>query len=100
MHRLCDSYSSMKNAASGFQKLSPLAELLAQEIQLILVPVVYEIKTPKTLIDPNLHLMTDRVPQMARLHRVLINQVRTFEMMFFKLSGSECMISSNSANFR
>ena len=49
--------------------------------------------------DPDLHLMTDSVPQMARLHRVLINQVRTFEMMFFKLSGSECMISSNSANF-
>ena len=36
---------------------------------------------------------------MALLHRVLISHVRTLDTIFFKLAGSECIISSNSANF-
>lgn len=43
--------------------------------------------------------MTDSVPHMALLHRVLISHVRTLDTIFFKLAGSECIISSNSANF-
>lgn len=42
--------------------------------------------------------MTDSVPHMALLHRVLISHVRTLDTIFFKLAGSECIISSNSAN--
>lgn len=48
--------------------------------------------------EPHIHLMTDSVPQMALLQRVRISHVRTLDTMFFKFSGSECMISSNSAN--
>ena len=47
-----------------------------------------------------LHLITDSVPQIALLQRVRINHVRTLDTIFFKLSGSECIISSNSANLR
>ena len=45
-----------------------------------------------------LHLMTDRAPHCAFLHRALISHFFTFLMSKAKFSGSDFMIWSNSAN--